>query len=132
MLAVIGEHRGVVAVLRGESLHPRAIQFHGEQFFLPRISLIGGKENRARRLVHTVNRKHLILPGFELAFEFGIGSYRIGRIETVEINMGVSVAPTGPQKASVRSPVGFQDAKIVVDLDPGVGLRFGEHFARLA
>ncbi len=95
---------------------PEPSSFTEKIFLLPRISFVGGKENCARCFVHAADRDDLIVSAFELAFEFGVGSRRVWPVETVEINVGVAVAPTGPQKAVA----GFQDAKIVVDVDPRI------------
>ena len=77
MLAVIGETGGIVAFFRRNALHRRAVQLHGKNLLLSRISFVGGEENRARCFIHPADRDHLIVSAFELAFEFGIGGQRI-------------------------------------------------------
>src|SRR5258706_3060590 len=121
MLRVVGKIPGGAALFRRERLHPRTIQLDGEDPAPARIPFVGGKEYRARLLVHSADLEYLIVATLELAFALGVRCKRILFVEPVEVHVGVSIDPAGPEE----TVAGFQDAEVVIHIDPTVGDRLG-------
>src|SRR5438552_16973436 len=90
----------------------------------PRIIFVSCEENALG--VHAIHFDNFIVAGLELPFELSNPTAGVLLVEAVEVDVGVAVAPTGPNKAVA----GFQDTEVVINIDPRVGSRFGKHLAR--
>ena len=102
MLPILRETSRVHSLFTCELLHARSIQFHGTDMLLPRVTRVGEEEHTARRFVDSLNSQHFEVAMRKLALKFRVSAHRVLLIEAVEVEMHVSVAPTGPQESATR------------------------------
>ena len=81
--------------------------------------MLGGKEEHfgggvVLTFAHGFYFENFKVPVGKLAFKFGISSQRVLGVEAVEIEMGMAVAPTGPEEAVGTVGTGFQDSERVL------------------
>ena len=63
-----------------------------------RITPIGGEVNSSAAFVEPVHSQHVEVSLSKLALQFGVRGQRILRIVAVQVELGVAITPTRPQK----------------------------------
>src|SRR5580704_15605537 len=102
------------------------IKLHRVELTLAGIVFVAGEINQAGSLIHAIDAEHLEITLSERTFQLGVGSEWVCLVKAVEIKLGGSIAPAGPEETVSR----LQDGHVVVHVDPRVGDGFGEHSMR--
>ena len=99
-----------------------AIELHRIELALAIVILVRCEKNSAVRLVNTLQVEYLEITARELTYQLGRGADGISAIESIELEMRMTIPPTWPYETVSR----LEDSEVVVNFDPVVTL-LGEH-----
>src|SRR5581483_4010191 len=127
MHGITGKLGKMRAFFFGNALQSAAIELYGVKLALPVIIFIGGEVDGVRGVVDGDEILDFVAASRELPLQRRLRVQRMRRVETVEIKMGIPVAPASPQEFISR----FEHTKIVVHFNP-VFAALAEHELRFA
>ena len=114
-----GRERGVMKSGTGAQLPALAVEVDLPDLLLQRIAFVRRVRNDLARGVDAVDVAHFEIALGELLLEFGVRGERNGGVVAIEIEVGVSVAPTGENHGPIAHShvVVFVEELLVADLE---------------